>query len=203
MRRSSPGVREAHVPIAATEIEVDARRGRHADLVEPAIAERERVDADVGGEMRHVGIHVEGAVGVGDAVDAGGCETVDEHVAVDPVARDVPVELGGRVERSEGGDLRHVRGADVEVLLQPLDRPGEIVRHHHPTDTPTRHREVLREAVHDDRPIGRGEQCGCRSPVRDAVVDLVGDETRAALVAMAHELLEHARVEHGPGRVRR
>ncbi len=167
------------------------------------MAERERVDADVGGEVRHVGVDVERAVGVGDAVDAGRREAVDQRVAVDAVARDVTVELVGRVERAERGDLRHVGSADVEVLLQPLDRPGEIVGHDDPADPPAGHREVLREAVDHDRPLGHAEHVGCRSVVRDAVVDLVGDETHAALVAVAHELCEHASIEHGAGRVRR
>ncbi len=47
------------------------------------------------------------------------------------------------------------------------------------------------------------EQRRCWSFVRDAVVDLVGDEAHAALVAIAHQLGEDAGVEHGAGGVRR
>ena len=51
--------------------------------------------------MSHVGVDVERPVGVGDAVDAGGCESVEQHVAVGAVARNVTFELGGRIERPE------------------------------------------------------------------------------------------------------
>jgi hypothetical protein len=65
------------------------------------------------------------------------------------------VELGRGIEGGEAGNLRHVRRADVQVLLQPLDRVAQVLWHHHPAEPPTGHAEVLAEAVHHDG-VARG-----------------------------------------------
>ena len=95
------GVREADVCVAAAEVEVDPRRGGHAELVEPSPAQLQRVDAERVGEVGDVGVHVERTVGRRDVGEPGAGEAVDQQRAVRAVARDVAVELVGAVERGE------------------------------------------------------------------------------------------------------
>jgi hypothetical protein len=189
--------------VAAGEVEVDARRRRDPGLVQPSPSQLHRVDADPGREVRHVGVHVERPVGGRDVVDPGRSEPSDQHRFVDPVPLDVGIEFVGGVERRQRCHLRHVRGADVQVLLQSLDGVDQRLRYDHPPDPPAGHRPVLREAVdHHGRRLVV-EQAGCRAAVDDAVVDLVADDRDAPSGAGAGDLGQRVVAEHGARRVRR
>ena len=91
-------VAEAHEPVPAGQVEVEARRRRHAQVVEPVVAQRHRPAGGIG-QRGHVGVHVERTVGLGHLGDAGGGQALHQQGAVAGVALHVALELGGGIER--------------------------------------------------------------------------------------------------------
>ena len=75
-----------------------------------------------------------------------------QQVAVLGIARLDRLQFVRRAERLAGRDLRKFRRRDVEALRDPLDRPDEFFRQHHPADAPAGHAIVFREGV-DDRDV--------------------------------------------------
>jgi hypothetical protein len=149
-----------------------------------------------------VGVHVERSVGGCDLGDAGASQPIDHDRTILAVPIDVTVEFIARVERSERRHLRHVRCADVQVLLEAFDDVDQRVGHDHPPHAPTGHRPVLREAVDHERLGMVIEHQRCGVPVDDAVVDLVGDHGDAAGSTRGGDLGECVRSQHGAGRIR-
>src|SRR5690606_26505040 len=114
--------------MTARRVEIEARRRRDARLGE----EPPREVAAVSGQIRNVGVDVEGAVGRRDPPETGLRQPFEEEGAIAAVDREIFLELLRRVHCRECGDLACVRGADEEILHQPLDPPYMRLRHHHP-----------------------------------------------------------------------
>jgi hypothetical protein len=109
---------------------------------------------------------------------------------------------GLAVEGRQPDDLADVRRADVEVLLEAFEGVRQRVGNDDPTESPSRHAEVLREAV-DDNGAGRMRERGGGSlAVVDAVVDLVADQLDRSVAAVPGERGESSVVEDRSCRVR-
>ena len=153
--------------------------------------------------MADVGVHVERTVGWGHVDDPRRGEPVEQQLAVRAISRHVPIELGRAFERGERRHLADVRGADVQVLLQAFDGVGQVRGNEHPAEPPTRHREVLGEAVDHDGVTGEGAHGVGPSVEHDAVVDLVGDQLHLQVRAPGDDLGKRSGVQHCAGGVGR
>ena len=170
-------------------------------------AERHRVV----GEVADVGVHVERPVRRRELGDPQPRQPVEEQATVRGVARDVAVELGVRrvVERREAGALGDHGRADREVAAEDLGGAAQPLGDEHPADPPAGHREVLGEAREDHGlaaglPGAAGQRrVAVERGVLDAVVDLVGDQLDAVLLAPRGQRRELRREQHGAGRVGR
>ena len=113
----------------------------------PACAWRSRA---VVGEARDIGIEIERAVDRQKLVEPDLRQALDQNAAVLLIAVLDRLHLVAAVEGGLGRDLRQRRHRDGEILLQPLDRPHQRLRHHHPADAPAGHAEIFRERIDHD-----------------------------------------------------
>ena len=162
-------------------VEVDAGRGGDAELGEPG---RGQIGAVVG-EVIDIGVDVERPIGRGDAVDPCSGQAVEQDLAVGGVAGDVGLKLVDAVEGTECGVLAHRGRGDGCVLGEAFHRRNQIGRQQQPAQPPAGHREVLGEAVHHDSARAVCRSSGCLGSVGDAVIDLVGDQPHAGVMAPA------------------
>ncbi len=147
------GVREAHEAVAASEVEVDPGCAGDRQLVEPALgtarSSRRSPCVRAASERRRTRRTRRRPRATSTRPAPASPSSSSRRLLA--VAAHVAVELVLAVEGGETGHLRDGRGADEEVLLEALDGGGERRRRHDPAQPPAGHREVLREAVDDDR----------------------------------------------------
>ena len=175
------GVRQAHVALAAvrgrSRAPASAPRGRAASC-------RSRSPSCCAACARAVGPGVEGAVGQhrhrqAQAFSAG---TRKSRRARNSLRRRSYSAIDSASKQASAACCATVRGADVEVLRQLLDRRHQRLGQHQPAQAPAGHAEVLGEAV-DAR--SRRRRCAQRAVaealvVAQAQVDLVDQREAAA-----------------------
>ncbi|KAG1248491.1 hypothetical protein G6F65_019583 [Rhizopus arrhizus] len=86
---------------------------------------------------------------------------------------------GGRADLQAGGDLLH--------------RRHHVFGHDHPAQAPTRHVEILREAVDDDDVIVQGQRGTRFALVREAKVDFVDDREAVARADLSQQIGQFVR----------
>ena len=96
-----------------------------------------------------------------------------------------------------------MRGADEQVLRQPLDRADVILRHHHPADAPPRHAEILAERIHHIDVIAQFQRRHGARAMMQPVIDLVRHEPQAPVARKAHQIAQRVPAQHRPRRIAR
>ena len=182
---------------AMDRIEIDAGGCRDMRLLQHLIGKGKAV----GSKIRHIGIEVERAIRRQEFFQTGARKTFDQDVAVLLIAALDRFHLLAAFEGGFGCDLRQRRHRDREILLQPLDRPHQRFRHHHPADPPAGHAKIFRERI-DDECIGRKPGRRHRGErVIEPVIDFVGDEADAGALGGMDQAGQCLARHHGAGRI--
>ena len=107
------------------------------------------------------------------------------------------------IHRPKRRDLARMWGADKHILRQTLDLAHMVLRHNHPPDAPSCHREILGEGIDHVtlvRNLKRRHRLGL---ILDAVVNLIADKGRALGMCRLNKRPHRRLVQHRPRRIRR
>ena len=172
---------KADKPVAIDGIKIDARSRSDASIAEKLLAKCKTVV----GQMADIGINVKGAIGRRDPGQTHFGQIIEQQGEVDLVARQMAFQFVAAIKGCKRRMLGERRRREEEIADPRRRCCNQIVGRQHPAKPPSGHAEIFRKAVDDDR-IGRifTHRMGGFAIVQ-AVINLVRNDTNAALMAQS------------------
>ena len=104
------------------------------------------------GEMAHVDIDIEGAIGRRNSVKTEPRERLQQQIAVASVDANMPLQFVARIERRKACVLAERRRCEKHVSGEGADALHIFGRRQQPAEPPSDHAEVFRETADDKGP---------------------------------------------------
>src|SRR3569833_3547152 len=192
------GVRKTQMSLSPMLAEITAGSNANSGLLQ----ERERERVTVVGVPSAAGIEIERATRTDRQLETQRGQIRQQLIAASHEFASPFFQNSKRLglESRERGILGRRRGSEEQILREPVERRHVFRGRHQPAQTPTRHTEKFRKAVHNEQTVGHFERGGARGAVvNQALINLISDEAAAAAFDSNCNALEFGGIDQRAG----